>query len=141
MLRVVIDTNIFIRFLMRPSKAVSALIQEYWIQKKIQVVTASELLVELQEVLQRKHIQSVVHAAEAEILVAALLRQAEILPDLTDIPIYSRDRKDDRFVAYALFGRADYLVTLDEDLLVLNQIGEVRILTPRQLVTELALDN
>jgi predicted nucleic acid-binding protein len=49
------------------------------------------------------------------------------------IPAVTRDPKDDYLLAYALVGEADYLVTGDEDLLVLEgQISELEILTPRQ---------
>jgi len=48
-----------------------------------------------------------------------------------------RDAKDEVILAPALGGRADYLVTGDEDLLVLRgsaEIGSLRILRARELV-------
>ena len=41
-----------------------------------------------------------------------------------------RDPKDDKFLELAVSGRADYLVTGDLDLLVLDPFRGVRILTP-----------
>ncbi|MFN2244074.1 MAG: putative toxin-antitoxin system toxin component, PIN family, partial [Anaerolineae bacterium] len=43
---------------------------------------------------------------------------------------YTRDPKDDKFVACALVGDANYLITEDKDLLVLQVVRDVRIMTP-----------
>ena len=43
-----------------------------------------------------------------------------------------RDPDDDVVLATALAGRADYLVTGDEDLLTLTRYHDTRILTPRE---------
>ena len=58
--------------------------------------------------------------------VIELLSQAVIVqPDY--VPSVVRDPKDDIFVATALAGRADYLVSEDKDLLVLGQVENVKL--------------
>ena len=47
---------------------------------------------------------------------------------LEDIPPVSRDPKDDIFLATATVSGAQYLVTEDKDLLVLNPYQNIRIL-------------
>ena len=42
----------------------------------------------------------------------------------------SRDPKDDKFLAVAVAGRADYLISGDKDLLVLEKVGSVPIVSP-----------
>src|SRR5262245_22104064 len=111
MLRVVIDTNVFIRYLIRPSAAVEALIDVHFLDGHLQIVTAPELLKELDDVLRRRSIRRIIHADEGEALFNALLQLAIVLPTLGEVPSYSRDAKDDRFVACAIAGQADYLVT------------------------------
>lgn len=64
----------------------------------------------------------------------ALFQLAIILPALGGAPSYSRDAKDDKFVACAPTGQADYLVPFDEDLLVLRAVGAVQIVAPQQLL-------
>jgi putative PIN family toxin of toxin-antitoxin system len=44
----------------------------------------------------------------------------------------SRDAKDDPFLACALAGRADFIVTKDKDLLALRKPFGVEIVTPRE---------
>ncbi len=49
----------------------------------------------------------------------------------------TRDPKDDYLLAYALVGKADYLVTGDEDLLELEQVDALKIVTAREFLTVL----
>jgi predicted nucleic acid-binding protein len=46
----------------------------------------------------------------------------------------TRSAKDDKFIACALAGAASYLVTTDEDLLILGAVDTVQIITPQRLV-------
>lgn len=55
------------------------------------------------------------------------LTLAEVV-ELSAIPAVSRDPKDDQFLATAAAGQADYLVTEDRDLLVLEQYEGIRII-------------
>ncbi len=50
--------------------------------------------------------------------------------DPEPIPALTRDPEDDYLIVYALIGRAEYLVTGDRDLLVLERVESVDILTP-----------
>lgn len=54
---------------------------------------------------------------------------------------YSRDRDDDKFIALALTAKASRLITGDVDLLGLDPLGELRILTPRAALDEIAGTN
>lgn len=45
-----------------------------------------------------------------------------------------RDPKDDKFLDVAIASYADYLITGDEDLLVLKSIGDTAIITPRAFI-------
>ena len=64
---------------------------------------------------------------------------AEIIPPIDQpIPRMTRDPKDDYLIAYAVIGEADYLVTGDKDLLVLEQIVGVTIVTPARFADLLA---
>ena len=50
----------------------------------------------------------------------------------------SRDAKDDPYLACALAAGAKIIVTRDEDLLALQKPFGIQIITPRELLTELA---
>ncbi len=49
-----------------------------------------------------------------------------------------RDAKDDYLIMLAISGGADFLVTGDKDLLVLDGVEKVRVITPSTLMEELS---
>ncbi len=134
MIRIVIDTNIFVRYLIRPSAAIKELLEVRWLSDQVQVVTAPELVAELTEVLQRPKILAYIQPQEAQVILETIRRKAELLPPLGTVPPYTRDPKDDKFVACAIIGNAQYLVSVDEDILVLQQVGSVQMVTPFTLL-------
>ena len=52
----------------------------------------------------------------------------------TSIPRISRDPDDDRVIACAVAGKADVMVSGDEDLLALERAGDMAILTATQFL-------
>jgi putative PIN family toxin of toxin-antitoxin system len=133
-IRVVIDTSVLVRYLIKPSAATRDLIEVQWLAEKVRMVTAPELISELEGVLSRDYIQQFVHADEAQALFDAIVIKAERLPPLGQVPAFTRDPKDDKFVACALAGNAGYVITEDKDLLALQTLSGVRMLTPSQFM-------
>jgi putative PIN family toxin of toxin-antitoxin system len=95
------------------------------------------LFAELQGVLARESIRRFIRSVEGQALLGSVLLKAEILPELGPVPAFTRDPKDDKFVACALAGNAQAIITLDEDLLVLGSVGVAQILTPQAFVADL----
>lgn len=135
MIRAVIDTNIWLRYLIKPGVALRKVVEEYWLDDKIQLVTSPQLLAELEDVLARNSIRALIHLEEGEVLLRAIQEKAELAPMVDTIPDYTRDRKDDKFIACALLGQADYLITLDKDILILGSIGRLQMVIPAQFVS------
>ena len=130
MTRVVLDTSVLIHFLIRPGTAIRQIIEEDWLTGALQVVSAPELLEELKGVLERPAIQAYIQPQEGQVLIKLLEKRGEFLPAMGAVPAFTRDPKDDKFVACAIAGRADFLITLDKDILVLGELGELKIVTP-----------
>ncbi len=63
----------------------------------------------------------------------ALLAQVELIEVSEDAKL-CRDPKDDKFLNLASSGAADYLVTGDEDLLILQAHKDTHILKPRDFL-------
>jgi putative PIN family toxin of toxin-antitoxin system len=134
-IRAVVDTGVLIRYLIKPSATVRELIELRWLGDQVQMVTAPELIGELEQVLARDYIQALIRPEEGQALLNAIRRKAEILRPLGTPPSFTRDPKDDKFVACALAGNASYVITLDKDILTLRTLGDVRIGTPEELLT------
>ena len=130
MIRAVIDTSVLIRYLIEPSAAIKELIEKRWLGTELQMVTAPDLIAELENVLGRAYIQTLIRPEEGEAILDAITLKADVLPPLGPVPAYTRDPKDDKFIACALAGDANYVISEDKDMLVLAVVGDVRIVTP-----------
>ena len=136
-MRIVIDSSVLVRYLLRPSAATRQLIEELWTSDSVTLVVSPELPAELEAVLQRAKIRRYVAAEDAGTLLAAVRTHSLMLPPLAEVPPFTRDRKDDKFVACGLSGGAEYLVTYDNDLLVLGAVENLQIGTPEMFLRTL----
>jgi putative PIN family toxin of toxin-antitoxin system len=59
------------------------------------------------------------------------------VPASLNAQTWCRDPNDDKFIALALAAKATWLITGDDDLLCLDPLGELRILTPRAALDEI----
>jgi putative PIN family toxin of toxin-antitoxin system len=130
LIRDVVDTSVLIRCLIKPSTAIRELIEERWLGDRVRMVTAPDLIAELEGVLKRDYMQTLIRPEEGKAMLDAIAQKAEILPPLGLVPAYTRDPKDDKFVACALAGGANYLITEDKDILILGVMGDVCIVIP-----------
>lgn len=145
-LRVVLDTNAWISyaFFRNRETAVVRTIQRV-ISREIVFLASRETLEELYDVLIRpawdKYISLAKHVAFFR-QVAELAEVVEVTTELNE----STDPKDNKFLSLALDGRANFLVTGDQDLLTLcyDQNGQfvqpwhnVQILTPAHFIAEI----
>lgn len=131
--RAVIDTVVFVRALLNYRSVWARLL--FHPDPNYLVVLSAEIVDEVQAVVARPAARRkfrTVPGWDTE-AVASTLQDAEIVIPAQMAPI-CRDPKDDKFLATALAGRAGYLISEDQDLLVLEQIGQTRILTARALL-------
>jgi putative PIN family toxin of toxin-antitoxin system len=66
------------------------------------------------------------------------LALSEVVELPETIPRICRDPADDRVIACAVAGRADVIVSRDRDLLVLERVGEIPILSASRVLALLA---
>jgi hypothetical protein len=133
--KVVLDTNIFVSGLVS-SKGPPRQIIDAWLDEHFTLVTSLYLVGELAHVLTYPRIAKRIHLKEAgaDAILAALLSQAEMAPGELQLPGVTRDPKDDAVVACAVESEADYIVSGDQDLLVLDEYGGIEVVTPRRFV-------
>jgi len=136
-IRAVMDTNLLVSYLLVHRPPVSALIDVHLARNDWTLLTAPVLLQELDRVLAHPKLHRY-YSAETRLrflaLVAALSEVVE-LPET--IPRICRDPDDDWVVACAVVGRAEAIVSGDRDLLDLQQVGRIPILTARQFLLRL----
>jgi putative PIN family toxin of toxin-antitoxin system len=135
-MRVLVDTNVFISYLLHPQNAGPVQRIFYALaDEKVTLLIPEALLEEIRfTVASKPRLARRIPLPELDLFIASLRELATEIPLIEEpIPIVTRDPKDDYLLAYAFVGAADVLVTGDKDLLVLNdQIEGLHILTPRQ---------
>jgi putative PIN family toxin of toxin-antitoxin system len=134
MIRAVFDTSVLIRYLIKPSAVIKELIEDLWLGDEVQMVTAPELIEELEGVLARDDIRALIQPEEGQVLLEAIEAKAEMISSLGPIPSYTRDPKDDKFIACALAGGAEVVITVDKDILTLGSLMTVQMMTPYEFV-------
>jgi hypothetical protein len=124
-LRVVIDTNIWISFLI--GKSLTGLSNAI-INSQILVLFSDDLFRELIEVLNRPKFKKYFSESAIKDLVTLLYEKVELI-DITSHFDDCRDAKDNFLLDLAVSGHANYLVTGDADLLILNPFYGVEIIS------------
>jgi predicted nucleic acid-binding protein len=64
----------------------------------------------------------------------ALLKEAELVNITEQVTAY-RDASDNKFLELAVNGEANFIITGDNDLLILNPFRGIPILTPKQFLS------
>jgi uncharacterized protein len=126
--RVIIDTNIWISFLI--GKELGNL-KEWITSQKIQLIITDQLVNEIRLVSAREKLRKYFEPQKTEDLIVLLKIIAEQFSNLEIKPI-CRDPKDDFLLALAVQGKADFLVTSDKDLLEIKKISQTRIVDVKQ---------
>ncbi|MEA3408298.1 MAG: putative toxin-antitoxin system toxin component, PIN family [Chloroflexota bacterium] len=135
-MRVLLNTNVLISYLLSPQRKspVNRILEAAFLGQ-IDLLFPKEVLDGLRrKIPQKPYLAERISPQQLEELVVLLGEISESIPTITmEIPAVTRDPKDDYLIAYALVGRADYLVTGDLDLLILEKVEDVEIVTPREL--------
>ena len=126
MIRLVIDTNLWISAFISPSfrKRLLSICK----LSSIVILIDEELLDEVVEVASRPKFSKYVTKETIEILVDAINQRSELISIISDINL-CRDKKDNFLLNLSKDGKADFLITGDKDLLVLNPFETTQILT------------
>jgi hypothetical protein len=124
-LRVVIDTNIWISFLI--TKDFSKLDKIIFTQK-CTLVFSDELLAEFLEVSKRPKFRRFFPQSDIEELLETIEEYADFITVASKIEVCS-DPKDNFLLSLSLDGKADFLLTGDNDLLVLGDFEGTKITT------------
>ena len=93
------------------------------------MILSTDIIKEFERTLRRKFLVSQSEMSDVrKVLAEATL---DVFQKVNPIAPVCRDPDDDRILACAREAHADYIVTGDQDLLVLKRYGTTRIVTPR----------
>jgi putative PIN family toxin of toxin-antitoxin system len=123
--RIVVDTNIWISFLISGS---FARIENVLRSQSAILLVSAELLDEFVSVASRPRLTKYFDRKDFEWLFSQLLELGESVHVISEVAA-CRDPKDNFLLALSRDGHADYLITGDTDLLMLQQFESTQIIT------------
>ena len=135
LLRVSIDSNVFVSSLISGKGPTYRVIQAIY-RGDVALILSREQHAEILDVIQRPGLQHRLSASDVQTL-RNTLAIVDLYDAATSPPVTVRDPKDENIVATAIAGQADFIITGDDDLLVLADepaIAPLRIVTPRAFV-------
>lgn len=132
-----IDANLLVSFLLKPhSQTATTDLVHRLLAGGFDVILSQQSVAELVDVTQRKpYLRERIDQQEVQSLLDDLASVAMIVPPLTGpVPQRGRDPKDDYLIETAIRDRADMIVSGDKDLLVLDPIDRIRIVSPAEFI-------
>ena len=126
-MRIVYDTNVLAPVLLRRGEILK--LKHRVKYNNATIITSEFILNELSEVL-RLRLGMTKQRAKASSRAFTKIAQV-VRPNIIE-PV-TRDQDDDYILATAIEGKANYIVTLDKDLLVLGEYKGIKIITPSEL--------
>jgi putative PIN family toxin of toxin-antitoxin system len=133
--RLVLDTNTLVSAFQNETSRSASFYHQ--VKASCDLLISEETFLELKDVLFRPYFNKKFEGKEQRR--DELLTEYIFLSTLVNISTLStdcRDPKDNKFLSLALSGEADFIISGDHDLLVLNPYHWVRILTMREYADE-----
>jgi len=92
------------------------------------ILMSTSVLLEVEEVLFRPKFDKYVTQMERQFFLSSFIKTVKFV-EIKEVIKICRDPKDDKILALAFSGKADYIVTGDQDLIVLKLFEGVKIIT------------
>jgi len=123
--RIIIDTNLWIHFLITKQYT---FLDDLFENGKVRLVFSFELLNEFVEVVKRPKLRKYFSEDDLKQMLELINHYADFISVTSNVKV-CRDENDNFLLSLALDSKANYLITGDNDLLVINQIEKTRIIT------------
>lgn len=141
MLKVVLDTNQFVSSIIAKKGLPNQLFQA-WRKNAYILVTSKEILKETERVLQYPRIVRKYHIKKEDIesIINLIDHEAVVLSDTIKLDVIKDDPQDNKILACAFEAKAQYIVSGDSHLINLHQYQDISIVTVREFLETIHLD-
>ena len=138
MIRIVLDTNVFLSGVLTPGRAPAQLL-ELILSGKIKLIISPQIICEIQRVIQYPGIIKLIkkrklESKELEEALFRIMRVAHITSGAVNVQEIAADPSDDMFLACALEGQADFIVSGDHHLIDLKNYQGIKIMAPAPFI-------
>ncbi len=139
MIRAVLDTNQYVSMAIKAGGTADRLLAA-WREERFVLLLSPPILDEIIRILRSPRLRRLIRLTSAEIngLIESLLLDAELTPGHLVVHVITRDPSDNMFLACAVEGRAEYIVSGDDDLLTLGSYQGIPMVTAGEFLRILA---
>jgi len=137
-MKIILDTNIYFSAFIFDRDALNLM---DWCYDNYLVYVSKDSISELTEVLLREKTQKFIknyEISKTEKFIQEIIDRSLVIEQTNTVAI-CRDPRDNKFLEIAQEISADYLITGDNDLLILNQFESTKILKPKEFIKEFKL--
>ena len=130
--RIILDTNVLISGLLLSSSTSQQVFDQ--VTETETLLISEETFTEIYETFIRKKFNKYLSLEKRLQFIYSLRNKAEIVNITSEISI-CRDPKDNKILELAVSGQANFIITGDKDLLVLNPFQTIEIITVNEFLT------
>jgi hypothetical protein len=131
--KIILDTNLWISFLISKN---FIQIDELIENRRLILIFSNELIEEFIAVVSRPKFKTYFSKKDIEKFLVYFEQFGELVEVTSDLKI-CRDEKDNFLLNLSVDSKADYLITGDKDLLILDKIANTKILTLSEFIENL----
>lgn len=135
MKKVVLDTNVLASATI-VKEGHSGQILQAWQRGEIELIISPQILEEVKDVLLRPRIrkQQWMTEQEVEVLLQAIEQVATHVRGSLDVNVIEKDPEDNKFLAAAKEGKAQYVISGDRHLLKVRNFEGIQIVSPKRFL-------
>ena len=133
MIRAVLDTNVLVSALLKLVNSPSSQIHQYFIRKEFLLLTSRTILREVERLINEDRIVTryQLSTTRRHTFLYNLRRLSRLVTTRMSLSGATNDPDDDKFLACAMKGKADYVVSGDRHLLDIGHFHKIEIITPQ----------
>ena len=137
-MRAILDTSVIVSGLISPHGTPAQIIV-HWREGALTLLYSAAMLAELEDVLNRAWLKERLLYVPNRIpeFLEAVTILGQRVTGYVNVTGLVRDPFDEMFLVCAKLGQADYLASVDRDLLTLGKFNQTAIVTPAELLSEL----
>ena len=129
---IILDTNVLMSAALFKKSEIRQLFNK--VRSEHTIVVSEACFDEFKEVIYRPKFRKYIEPEDVELFLR-LFKESALFVPITEKLTLCRDPKDDKFLELALASDAHYLITGDQDLLVLNPFNNTQINSPTEFLT------
>jgi len=139
-IRAVLDANVFISALIRPTGPPGQILDRWIKQRSFGLIVSPAIVAELRRAARYDHVKRYVPLTpqEVEAWISSIQLTAEQVAPERSVRAVAADPDDDKYIDAAIQGGADFVVSGDSHLLEVREFEGVRIVTPRAFLEKIA---